>query len=303
VTVATVRIRVLSDLHIEFEDWAPPPVEADVIILAGDIHVGVRGVEWAQRRFPHTPVVYIAGNHEFYGARLEDLRQDLVRRGRECGVNVLDGDEVVIGGARILGATLWTDFALHGSDAAALNRAMADARRGMHDYRVIRHADGAPLCPEDTRALHLQQLHWLGGKLGEPFTGPTVVVTHHLPHSRSIHAKYAGSRLNPAFASDLGGLFGPPVALWVHGHTHESIDYVEDGTRVVCNPRGYSPMELNESFNPVLTVEVPVARQGPIPGADGGSHACRSARHPHRSRGGGPPAFSGPLPARQASWR
>jgi hypothetical protein len=25
----------------------------------------------------------------------------------------------------------------------------------------------------------------------------------------------------------------------VHGHTHTAFDYVENGARVVCNPRGY----------------------------------------------------------------
>jgi hypothetical protein len=48
---------------------------------------------------------------------------------------------------------------------------------------------------------------------------------------------------------------GPSVSLWIHGHTHESFDYVVNSTRVVCNPRGYAPMELNEAFDPVLTVD------------------------------------------------
>jgi hypothetical protein len=86
----------------------------------------------------------------------------------------------------------------------------------------------------------------------------TVVVIHHLPHRRSIHPKYNGSDLNPSFASDLSDLMGPPVSLWIHGHTHESFDYVVNSTRVVCNPRGYAPMELNESFDPVFTVDARV---------------------------------------------
>ena len=67
-----MKIRILSDLHLEFFEWTPPPVEADVVVLAGDIHVGVRGLEWAQARFPSTHIVY-AGNHEFYGARLHEM--------------------------------------------------------------------------------------------------------------------------------------------------------------------------------------------------------------------------------------
>jgi hypothetical protein len=86
--------------------------------------------------------------------------------------------------------------------------------------------------------------------------GSTVVVTHHLPHRQSIHPKYEGSDLNPSFASDLGDLMGPSVSLWIHGFTHESFDYVMSGTRVVCNPRGYVPMESNAAFDPVLTISL-----------------------------------------------
>jgi hypothetical protein len=57
-----MKIRVLSDLHLEFWDWVPPKSDADIIVLAGDIHVGVRGVEWARRSFPMSPVVYVPEN-------------------------------------------------------------------------------------------------------------------------------------------------------------------------------------------------------------------------------------------------
>jgi Icc-related predicted phosphoesterase len=82
------------------------------------------------------------------------------------------------------------------------------------------------------------------------------VVTHHLPHAMSIHEKYQRSALNPAFASDLSELVCAPVALWIHGHTHESMDYTLAGTRVVCNPRGYLPDEPNPGFEAGLVVEL-----------------------------------------------
>jgi Icc-related predicted phosphoesterase len=98
---------------------------------------------------------------------------------------------------------------------------------------------------------------WLERKLTEAFDGPTVVVSHHLPHRQSIHPKYQGNPLNPCFASDLARLVRAPVALWIHGHTHESMDYVVNGTRVVCNPRGYVPMEPNPSFDSMRVVDLP----------------------------------------------
>ena len=47
-----MRIRVLLDLHLEFEDWNPPRADAEVVVLAGDIHVGEtlgsRRAQWAE---------------------------------------------------------------------------------------------------------------------------------------------------------------------------------------------------------------------------------------------------------------
>ncbi len=253
-----VKIHILSDLHLEFQHWAPPKVDADVVVLAGDIHVGIQGIEWARRHFALCPVVYVPGNHEFYGEHMQNLRTDLLRAGRDSRVDVLDGHDLEIGGARFLGATLWTDFALHGTDPGSIDRAMADADCGMNDFRLIRYGGRGRFSPKDARAIHLAQVQWLRLKVAEKFPGPTIVVTHHLPHRQSIHPRYKGSDLNPSFASDLSDLTGSSVSLWIHGHTHESFDYVVNGTRVVCNPRGYAPMELNPAFNPGLTVDVQV---------------------------------------------
>lgn len=100
--------------------------------------------------------------------------------------------------------------------------AMADADYGMNDFRLIRYSGRGRFLPRDARAIHLAQVRWLRIKLAEKFLGPTIVVTHHLPHRQ---ASIPGTRVqtfNPSFASDLPDLMGPPVSLWIHGHTHES---------------------------------------------------------------------------------
>lgn len=251
-----VKIRVLSDLHLEFQDWDPPHATADVIVLAGDIHSSTRGIEWARRQFSLTPILYVPGNHEFYGREIEEALSDLQRAGRRFGVDVLHGRGIVLGGVRFLGATLWTDFALNGDDARSIARAMSDAKRGMSDFSIIRHGAHGLFTPEHARAMHVEQVGWIRERLADDFPGPTVLVSHHLPHPRSIHRKYWGAILNPSFASDLSQLMGPPVAAWIHGHTHESCDYIAEGTRIVCNPRGYGPFELNAAFDPILTIEI-----------------------------------------------
>ena len=251
-----MKIRVLSDLHLEFFDWTPPAADADVVVLAGDIHVRAEGLVWGRKHFPDAHVLYVPGNHEFYGSEMESSLIEFRQVARTLDVNLLDTDVAVINGVRFLGASLWTDFALYGSEPAAIARAMSIAARGMIDYRLIRWRNTGLLTPEDTRTIHGLQAAWLDNQLAQPFDGDTVVVTHHLPHPNSVHPRYTGDSLNPSFASDLSALVRAPVTLWIHGHTHESMDYVVNGTRVICNPRGYLPHEPNSQFDPRLVVEL-----------------------------------------------
>ena len=247
-----VRLHILNDLHTEFEDFAPPATDADVVILAGDIGVGLDGLRWAVVRFPDRPVIYVPGNHEFYHHDL-GLIDELKAQAPE-NIHVLDDDPVVIDGVRFLGSILWTDFALFG--AADRFFAMQMARRRMSDFSIIRNR-GRRFTPEDAARLHTASRGWLASMLTESFDGETVVVTHHAPSARSVHPRYARDLLTPAFASRLEMLMdGERAALWVHGHMHDPFDYAINGTRVVCNPRGYAPKDLARDFRPDLVVEV-----------------------------------------------
>lgn len=250
-----MKLRILSDLHLELQDWHPPPAQTDMVVLAGDIHNGVAGLEWARRHFAQTPIIYVPGNHEFYDGELGAVLTQLRAAADALGIHLLDQNEVTTGGVRILGATLWTDFALDGDTPQDVARAMAMAQQIMVDYRAIRLGQRL-LQPADTRELHAATVAWLERALGTRHSGPTVVVTHHLPHRGSVHPRFAGSPVNPAFASDLARLVRRPADLWIHGHTHESMDYRCNGTRVVCNPRGYVSYDLNHAFDPGLVIEV-----------------------------------------------
>jgi predicted phosphodiesterase len=251
-----MKMHILSDLHLEFSDFRPPADNADVVVLAGDIHKGDAGIGWARANFPDQEIVYVAGNHEFYGRdRLETI-SDLRIAAREFGVHFLDDEAVEIGGVRFLGATLWTDFNLFGKERRQF--AMAEGQRGLNDFSLIREG-AAQFSPADSIRQHKKSLAWVEGELQQPFAGKTVVVTHHLPSARSVMERFKHDWLSACFASRLDYLFGPPADLWIHGHTHDSLDYEVMGTRVVCNPRGYVRFNSgpeNFDFNPGLLVEV-----------------------------------------------
>ena len=247
-----MKLHILNDLHIEFEDFKPPVIDADVVVLAGDIGVGMQALSWVQYRFPDRPVIYVPGNHEFYHHDIALI--DELKAQAPDNIHVLNDDQVEISGARFLGSILWTDFALFGE--ADKFFAMQQARQGMTDFSIIRNG-GRPFTPEDAIKLHTASRDWLASMLAKPFAGKTVVVTHHAPSSQSVHPRFARDLLTPAFASNLENMMdGARVALWTHGHMHESYDYEIYGTRVVCNPRGYAPNALNPEFRSDWIVEI-----------------------------------------------
>lgn len=249
---SAVKLLILSDLHLEFVPLVPGATEAEVVVLAGDIDLGVSGIVWGRQSFPHQEVVYVAGNHEFYGHDWDTLLDDLREAARREHVHFLENDAVDIASVRFLGTGLWTDFDLFGADKRA--EAMRAAQQYMTDYVLIsvsrpqagfeqvsgkRRSDGRlGLVPELVRSRHLASRNWLQARLAESRDKKTIVVTHFLPSAQSVADRFKQDLTSASFASDLDSLMGN-AALWVHGHTHDSFDYTLNGTRVVCNPRGY----------------------------------------------------------------
>ena len=253
-----MKLHILSDLHLGFGAMEHPLNDADVVVLAGDVSRPREAVAWALR-FAR-PVLYVPGNHEFYGGSIDGRLAELRALCQGTPVRVLDCDEAVIGGVRFLGATLWSDFELF-DDAAQRAAAKAEAQRLVRDFSRIRSREDAPelFTPDDAAALFRRHAGWLAQRLAAAHAGPTVVVTHHAPTRSSIHPRFAGSLINAAFVSDAAHLMGGErVALWIHGHTHDSFDYRHRGTRVVCNPRGYARdgVRENAAFDPHFIVEL-----------------------------------------------
>ncbi|RWL85663.1 MAG: phosphatase [Mesorhizobium sp.] len=252
-----MRIWLLSDLHLEFADLRQPLVipDADVCVVAGDLcRVPANGVRWLAENIARAmPCVYVAGNHEFYkGAIKEGLDDGRAAAARFPDVHFLENELVVVDGVRFIGATLWTDYRVEGHHRLA----MSHARERMNDYRAIdlQKNPWRRFVPEAACRMHFESRQFIEAALRAD-NSPTVMVTHHLPHPRSIPERFKGDLLNAAYASDLAELIelGRP-ALWMHGHTHDSCDYRVSDTRIVCNPRGYE--DENSEFDLAFVVQV-----------------------------------------------
>lgn len=241
-----MRIQVISDVHVEFHRdggrsfvESLDPTGVDVVVVAGDLgtlHTITPALEMFCGVFPE--VVYVTGNHEYYQSSWKPVEDRLgALAARVSNFHWLNDTVVVIGGQRFVGGTLWFDRDERGHYY----------RREMNDFGII-----AGFEPE----VYERNARTVAFLEGEVRAGD-VVVTHHLPSERSIDPKYARSPLNAYFCHDMSGLIerAKPL-LWVHGHTHESCDYVQGSTRVVCNPFGYVGYELNRRYVERLVVEV-----------------------------------------------
>lgn len=252
-----MKLHVVSDLHLSVSGFDLPETAADMIVLAGDIARPPEACAWARRL--GKPVIYVAGNHEFYGGSIEGTITALRANSAGTAIHLLETDELIVEGVRFLGTTLWSDFSVVDEAERALAEQQAVAM--IRDFSRIRADSSAErlFSPTDSIEVFRRSAAWLHGKLEQQWSGPTVVVTHHAPSRRSIHPRFAGSPLNTCFVSDADHLMGVDrVALWIHGHTHDSFDYTVEGTRVLCNPRGYAKNGVNENaaFDAGLVVRV-----------------------------------------------
>lgn len=266
-----MKLRIMSDLHLEFSQGQMdvpelPDDKETVLILAGDIGLGKRPttykyfVEDMSDRFRE--VVMVLGNHEHYKGHFPTTYNKMwVELVSFDNVSLLEKEAIWLDDVAFIGATMWTNM-------DNLNQmTIYDANSQMNDYNCVRTGPISEpwkrkLHPKDTVEDFLNARHYLFEEIkNQKYTGKkVVVVTHHLPSFESIHPDFKGSSLNGAYASELSTdiveLGNDQPELWIHGHVHDNMDYMIDNTRVVCNPRGYAPSDLNDDFDVNLVIEV-----------------------------------------------
>jgi len=247
-----MKLHILSDVHVEFEPYDAPETNADIVVLAGDIHVGRNGFDWARKQFPNKLVLYVLGNHEYYGKALPEFTDTLRELAEGTNVHILEQDSLTLDGITFLGCTLWTDFELFGDARIA----GYEAAQKMTDYKRIRVSPNyRRLRSDDTAAIYHLSRRWLESQL-QDVPNKLVVITHHAPSRKSLPECHQDDLLSAACVSNLDDLVkNSNASLWIHGHLHVGSDYSLGNTRVLCNPKGY-PDDYNDKFVPDFVVPV-----------------------------------------------
>ena len=244
-----MNITLYSDLHLEFEDpdrtKVFEPGEGEVCILAGDICMAEEIYRPMYHKF-FTQVserfdraYYVMGNHEHYFYDFAKTEETL-RLALPSNIILLQNQSDFYNGVHFIGATMWSDF--HNANATE----MLDAQIRMNDYHTITNQNDK-LTPHQTLRNHDETITWFNQVL-PTLNGKKVVITHHAPSFNSISKDY-NSGASGCYATDLSNMIEYHTPdLWVHGHIHASNDYMIGNTRILSNPRGYTPDRLNPNF-------------------------------------------------------
>lgn len=256
-----LRIRYLSDLHLEFIDHTDidrftekikPGAEDEICILAGDVCTAFHKdtfhgnydalMQDISKKFSKTFV--ISGNHEYYSkvksmadtdARLEAYFQEF------DNISFLHNSYEYYKNYCFIGTTLWSNI--------------TDPLYKINDVSQIPNFDYIAY-----NKLNKVCVEFLEQTLQD--NNNCVVITHHMPSSSLIHEKYKTRSMEPYqqwFYCDMDSLImkrKDNIKCWIYGHTHTPSKTTIYDIPFVCNPIGY-PYE-NKTIDYRASIILPV---------------------------------------------
>ena len=251
-----IQIQYASDIHLEVNSGKPfRPSHlhrnTSVLVLAGDVTNSPQQLVNYLRAFPDSlPIVYVLGNHEYFGHDWSKAPDEYREVLRDLGnVVFLNNEIAVLSGIRFVGTTLWTDF-LFGTQGPA-------AQAELPDYDHIKVGDRGLTWP-DVYKSHVRDWEWLKEQILTPSNLTTVVVTHHAPSWKSNPYIFRDSPVTGAFCNKLDvWIEEHPVSAWIHGHTHSTVEYMIGETIVLANACGF--FDENPDYRPQALIELETA--------------------------------------------
>lgn len=257
-----MKINIISDLHVDKGEYSFPFIKSDLLIIAGDISP-VAKPEYIQL-LQHIPkeqrTIIIMGNHEplYYAHNLAEqkIRENLLDFPH---ITFLENESIIIDGIKFLGTTLWSDFKSSGIEHYQANKEMIEKSWDFPNQYIWdeQNKTKVPVKGIFSESKTAIAQEFIQSELSKKETEKVVVITHFPPSKKSAETAYIGSNRSAYWVNGYDHLFSFKPDFWIHGHIHETKDYVVDsGTRVVCNPRGNVKKIVNQEFNPGFIIEI-----------------------------------------------
>lgn len=247
-----MKIQIISDLHQEFGMSELSFDNADVVVLAGDVNIGTKGIEWILSKIKDKPVIYVLGNHEYYKGSYPKTLNKIKVLAENTNVYFLEDSFVDVEDIRFHGCTLWTDFSIFGDPM----KYGIICQSAMNDYKMIkRDPSYHKMRTVDIYKIHQFSRLWLERSLKESEKSKNIVVTHHAPSLRSVPEEFKNDPITSAYASNMEDfILKYEPNYWIHGHIHTPNRYYIGKTEIICNPHGYIDEPFN-GFNRELLIE------------------------------------------------
>lgn len=242
-----MKIHLISDTHIESGIPDLPVVCGDVCVLAGDIGVARKVMQYVdfihnlKDNFEH--IIMVNGNHEFYHMEYDGALYTMKNMADEFDIHLLDvqygTENLEIDGVKFWGSTLWTD--LNRNDWFA-RRKVSDS---LNDFHVV-----PGLTISKAYDLHLEMVEKINWDAD-------VIITHHMPILRE-HSRFPISDITYGFScTDLEDkIYESDVKYWLYGHTHDNRHFDIGGTQVISNQSGYRGENMLTAYDPRFMIEI-----------------------------------------------
>ena len=245
-----MKIQYCSDLHLEFPEnknyllQNPIKPGADILILAGDI-VPFAIMDEHQDFFDYISehfktTFWIPGNHEYYYYNITE-KSGVLEEQIRGNIFLVNNCVKEISGVNLIFSTLWSNI--------SPSRQWL-IQESLSDFKVIKYKDRL-FNPYDYNMLHQESLAFIKKAKQETANEKTIVVTHHAPTFINYPEKYADSKINEAFASNLDFIIeNNTIDYWIYGHHHCNVgDFEIKNTKLLTNQLGYIKYNENKGFN------------------------------------------------------
>lgn len=246
---------LVSDTHNEYLDddiFTIPKIDGvKFLLLCGDIGSYKKHLPFIKECTKNYHVIYILGNHEFYGYSLEEVRQ-FWKTVKMENFTFLDNSEIVIDGIRFIGSTLWSSF--NNSDP----HCMINAGTEITDFRKIINKDGNDYFDVyEAYDEYSKAFNYIKEAIYQENDYVNVLLTHYGFSHQSVHDMYKQDlqslKNNHYFTNNLDHLIGySNLDFAFHGHLHHSSDYFIGNVRCICNPAGLPKKRNNEFYFKVI---------------------------------------------------